>query len=205
MESIKPGAPKTATSHMRAVVCNVEENHEIQLTDILNKINMKKLILIIAVLSITNFIQGQDLPINEKTGKITYSEIKKIDSLSKSELYVKVLEWFAYKFNSSKDVIQLKDDVKMKIIGKGGFGIKYYTRDPNIYFTISVFLKDNRYKIVITDLKYSDNQGEEFLVDNFPKSWAGKKKLYRAVDAEVKLILTDFYNYMKATNEEEDW
>ena len=166
---------------------------------------MKKVILIIVTFLITGYIQGQDLPIDEKTGEITYSEIKQIDSLTKSELYTKTLEWFAYKFASSKDVIQLKDDVKMKVIGKGSFGINYYTRNPNINFTISVFLKDNRYKIIITDLKYSDNQGEEFLVDNFPKSWAGKKKLYRAVDAQVKLILADFYNYMKTQNEEEDW
>lgn len=166
---------------------------------------MKKLILLIAVFLITGYVQGQDLPIDEKTNKITYSEIKEIDSLSKSELYTKTLEWFAYKFTSSKDVIQLKDDIKKKVIGKGNFRIKYYTRDPNIYFTISVFLKDNRYKIVVTDLKYSDNQGEEFLIDNFPKSWAGKKKLYRIVDAEVKLILVDFYNYMITPTEEEDW
>ncbi len=166
---------------------------------------MKKIILLIVILSMTGFVQGQDLPIDENTGKITYSEIKVIDSLSKEELYTKTLEWFAYKFTSSKDVIQLKDDIKNKVIGKGNFAIKYYTRNPNIYFTISVFLKDNRYKIVITDLKYSDNQGEEFLVDDFPKSWGGKKKLYRTVDTEVQLILADFYNYMKAQNEEDDW
>ena len=82
--------------------------------------------------------------------------------------------------------------------------LNYYTRNPNISFTITVFLKDNRYKIIITDLEYSDNQGEEFLVQNFPKSWAGKKKLYRAVDFQGKLILADFYNYMK-TQSEEDW
>ena len=166
---------------------------------------MKNLILILLVIFAFNYVYCQDLPIDDKTGKITYSEIKQIDSLTKGELYSKTLEWFAYKFTSANDVIQLKDDVNMKVIGKGGVGINYYSRNPTISFTVSVFLKDNRYKIIITDLRYFDNQGEDFLINDFPKSWAGKKKLYRTVDVQIKLILADFYNYMKTQNKEEDW
>ena len=167
---------------------------------------MKKLFLIIPIIFSLNFIYCQDLPIDNKTGRITYTEINKIDSLNKSQLYSKTLEWFAYKFSSSNDVIQLKNEEKGKIIGKGNFGIKYYTRNPNIKFTITVSLKNNKYKIVITDLNYHDNQGEQFSIDNFPKSWAGKKKLYKTVDANIKAILLDFKYFMESpSKEEDDW
>jgi len=72
------------------------------------------------------------LPIDSKTGRITYTEVNKIDSLNKSELYSKALEWFTYKFSSSNDVIQLKNEDRGEIIGKGSFGIKYYDRNPSL-------------------------------------------------------------------------
>jgi hypothetical protein len=165
---------------------------------------MKKVLLITLSIFSFNFIYCQDLPIDSKTGRITYTEVNKIDSLNKSELYSKTLEWFAYKFSSSNDVIQLKNEDKGKIIGKGNFGIKYYSRSPNIDFTITVLLKENRYKIIITDLNYQDNKGDQFPVANFPKYWAGKKKLYKTVDANVKAILIDFKNFMESPSQE-DW
>ena len=66
--------------------------------------------------------------------------------------------------------------------------INFYAKNPVISFTISVFLKESRYKIIITDLKYKDKKGLEFIIhdDNFPKYWGGKNKLYNAVDIEIK-------------------
>jgi hypothetical protein len=167
---------------------------------------MKQILLIILIFFISYCIQGLDLPLDEETGKVTYSDIRKIEPMTKDELYAKTIEWFAYRFNSSNDVIQLADKVKMKVIGKGNFKINFYAKNPVISFTISVFLKESRYKIIITDLKYKDKKGLEFIIhdDNFPKYWGGKKKLYNAVDIEIKSILEDFFGYMN-TPEDEDW
>lgn len=152
------------------------------------------------------FSYSQDLPADPESGKITYEEVVQADGLSKSDLYSNALEWFALKYNSANDVIQLKDESSGKIIGKGIFKIVYYTRDPSIHHTISIYTKDGRYKYVISDLSYKDNQGYSFTLENFPKGWAGKKKLYQKVDDKIKLLISDLKKGMtKSGSDDNDW
>ncbi|MCD4768675.1 MAG: DUF4468 domain-containing protein [Bacteroidales bacterium] len=166
---------------------------------------MKKLLLSILVLLNLDYSYCQDIPIDDKTGKITYEAIESSDSLNKDEIYLKTLEWFALSFSSSNDVIQLKDKDAGKVIGKGNFMMNYYSRNPTIFFTITIMIKDGRYKIVITDLKYLDIQGDEFNLESFPKSWAGKKKLYSTLDMNVKSILNDYKSHINNLVDEDDW
>lgn len=155
---------------------------------------------------LTSIVHSQELPTDSETGKIVYEEIVQAENFSKADLYSNALEWFALKYNSAIDVIQFKDENAGKIIGKGLFKIVYYTRNPSIYHTISIYTKDGRYKYVISDLSYNDNQGETFALEDFPKSWAGKKKLYIKVDEEIKLMITDLKNGMiKSNTDLNDW
>lgn len=60
-----------------------------------------------------------NLPIDNETKLITYSEVIILDStVNKSELYSRAREWFAKAFKSSKNVIQMDDKENGKIIGK---------------------------------------------------------------------------------------
>ena len=52
---------------------------------------------------------SQDLPINEKTGKVSFENIVKVDGVSKIDLYLLANEWFAKTFNSGNSVIQMQD------------------------------------------------------------------------------------------------
>jgi Domain of unknown function (DUF4468) with TBP-like fold len=76
------------------------------------------------------------------------SEIVKVDStLTKSTLYSNGLTWFAYKFKSSNDVIQMKDPESGKIIGKGIFDFVYQNgKSIPRHITITLTVKDGRYK-----------------------------------------------------------
>ncbi len=49
------------------------------------------------------------LPVDEETGKITYSEVVQVNRKDKDELYISAREWFVKSFKSSQDVIQLND------------------------------------------------------------------------------------------------
>ena len=166
---------------------------------------MKNLIFTFLTLLLATPIFSQDLPLNSETGKITYEGVVEIDGVSKADLYSKALEWFALRYNSANDVIQLKDEDSGKVIGKGLFKINYYTREPSIYHTISIYTKDGRYKYIITDLNYRDRQNDAFNLENFPKGWAGKKKLYTTVDDEIKLTIADLEKHMNKKNDDDNW
>jgi hypothetical protein len=72
-----------------------------------------------------------------------YSGVVELDSTySSSTLYSNALSFFAMTFKSSNDVIQMKDPVSGKIIGKG------IANDRNVTITISC--KDGKYKYEIT-------------------------------------------------------
>jgi hypothetical protein len=139
-----------------------------------------------------------------KDGIVTYSEVVQVDSTTKSSLYKKAKRWFITTYKSAKDVVQLDDQESGEITGKGSFKISYYTREPNISHTISVYVKDGRYKYLITQLSYSDNQNEKFSIENFPNSWGGKKKLYLKVDEEIMSIISSLKKYMSAPDKD-DW
>jgi hypothetical protein len=167
---------------------------------------MKNVIIIIMTI-VTFSLKAQEklfdiLPL--KNDYVTYSGVVEVDSIDKKDLHKRAKKWFVNNYKSANDVIQLEDIENGEIIGKGYFTISYYTRDPRISHTISIFVKDGRYKYVITDFSYSDNQNEKFPIENFPKSWGGKKKLYLKIHEEVNSIITSIEKFIK-TKPVEDW
>lgn len=104
------------------------------------------------------------LPINSETGKIEFQNVITIDGKSKDELYLASREWFAKTFTSSNAVLQLDDKEAGKLIGKG-FADHYVKLTPNaytsmkyrMYFTLSVDIKDNKYRYTISDITFKDD------------------------------------------------
>jgi hypothetical protein len=77
-----------------------------------------------------------------------------VPGVSKDELYLRAREWFARTFVSAQALIQMDDKAAGKIIGKGlsedvrnGFIRTAYT----IYYTVSITVKEGRYRYEITD------------------------------------------------------
>jgi len=132
----------------------------------------------------------------QKDGVTTYTAVIQVDDARKDELYSRAKKWFAIMYKSANDVIQLDDKENGEIIGKGKFSITYYARDPVIHHTITLSVKDGRFRYSITDLIYSDAQGDKFPIENFPKHWAGKKKLYETVDREVNQLISSIEKSM---------
>jgi hypothetical protein len=155
--------------------------------------------------SINSFSQDKLLDILPlENGSVIYTEVVKVDSLNKKELYNRAKKWVVLKYKSANDVIQLDDKEDGIIIGKGNFGIKYYSRRPTINHTLQIETRDGRYKYTISSFIYSDVQKDTFTVEEFPKSWAGKKKLYRTLDEKVNSIIADLKKSME-TELKDDW
>ncbi len=166
-----------------------------------------KVILVLFLLFINASSFSQDklleiLPV--KDGAVTYTEVVQTDSLNKETLYLRAKKWFVGTYKSANDVIQLDDKEGGEITGKGIFKIDYYTRNPSISHTVTISVKNGRYRYVVTGFSYADNQSQSFNVENFPKSWAGKKKLYNNINEEVIRLIASLKKQMSASNKE-DW
>jgi hypothetical protein len=161
---------------------------------------MKKIILLLCFVPFIGF--AQELP-KDENGKITYKEVIEVNGKTSSEIYLKSLEWFALKYNSANNLIQLKDDINNKIIGKGQFSISYYSRNPTIDHTIVVETKDAKARVTIMGLYYKDVQNDQFYLETFPFGWGGKKKLYNTVNQNILEIINDLKIFLNKSNN--DW
>jgi hypothetical protein len=190
---------------------------------------MKKIAQQFFLITLTLFsiltLNGQNvtpiLPIDSVTGKITYTKVVYVDSLAnKQVLFSKAREWFAKAYISSTNVIQMEDKESGKIIGKakiqvytkGLFGGNYPAGFIN--YTISIFVKDYRYKYEITNFYHT---GQDYTPDygnceNMINSTAPEKKVYTQLlyqmDNNIKALIEDLTSAMnsKDTNlKKDDW
>jgi hypothetical protein len=165
---------------------------------------MKKVQFLITIVLISSTSYGQStLP--KKDGKVTYTNVINVDSVRKDELFVRAKKWFATTYKSANDVIQMDDKDAGEIVGKGNMQIKYYARNPRISHTITISVKDGKYRYTISDLEYSDIQGDKFNIENFPKAWFGEQKLYDAIDSNVKVIIESIKAAMNSSKNNDDW
>lgn len=157
-----------------------------------------------------------DFPIDSLTGKISYKEVVYLDSTVQQQvLYLAAREWFAKKFVSSNDVLQMEDEKEGILIGKGSFLINggifgdlpFPTR-----FTISMYFKNGKYKYELTDLFKTDGECEFFLdiLTGKTKNQGYSKKQIanqlNQVHNNSKAILNDFKTTMlKANKINNDW
>ncbi len=112
---------------------------------------MKKSIMLL-FLVLTIQIYGQE--------PISYEKVIKADGVNKSDLFFMINDWIATKYNSAQDVIQLSDKEKGAIIVKGLIDYYYGEKrtnnsyNGNLAYTLKVYVKDNRYKVIITSVNH---------------------------------------------------
>jgi hypothetical protein len=159
------------------------------------------LFLFLPLFSLAQSKQTDILPM--VNGMAAYSDTISIAGATKNDLYNRAKRWVSKQYNSPKDAVQVDDKEAGEILIKGVFSVDYYTRSPIIYHTLSISVKDGRYKYYLTDLNYSDNQNKNFAIENFPKSWSGQKKLFSGLNQQVETLINSL---VKAMNESgNDW
>ncbi|HEY4149307.1 MAG TPA: DUF4468 domain-containing protein [Chitinophagaceae bacterium] len=99
--------------------------------------------------------QSPTIPFDSLAHKICYTEIVKVDSLSKEQIYTCVREWFNRSFDIGHAVVSMDDYNAGHLIARGTvFGKKSHglgRTGMTISFIIDLFVKDGKYKYVITD------------------------------------------------------
>ncbi len=187
---------------------------------------MKKTIssLCLFFILINSFAQDKIFP--EKEGKINYSEVIQVDSgITKNELFTAARKWFANAYKSANDVIQMQDKEAGEIVGKGIVtGLYRIPLNPsvtvNVYHTVSITVKDGRYKYEITDLNgkyYSPGTqiGTSYIKGNdvewpLTNDVRGNKKntvlMYKEVNAKIIALIESLKIAMsKAKTGSDNW
>lgn len=143
---------------------------------------MKKIFipLVLIITLNTAFAQNNSIPL--KDAETIYADtIYKIDSVTKSELYLRSKVWVSDYFKSSKAVIDLDDKENGMLICKGFqeitihsvIGVAITTR---CYFTIRISSKDNKVRLNIYDVYYKNYEhyaGGSLIpeTETFPTTW----------------------------------
>lgn len=171
-----------------------------------------------------------EMPIDESTGKITFTDVIYLQdsTISKDVLFSKAQEWFAKTYNSSKSVLQMNDKESGKLIGKALMQVYHKAmgkdyESGHINYTISIFVKDGRYKYEITDLhhtgqlsgsqKISDYGPCEEMINTTHKTMgASHQKLYNyyllQVKENIEALVANLIAEMQKTSVEkkgDDW
>jgi hypothetical protein len=116
---------------------------------------MKTILTILCLLCVVN-VSAQKATGNS----LKFESIIKIDSVDRSELYSRSLQWFSKYFTSSNDVVQSKDEKGGLISGK--FSIKsnvpynqYMPTGQFIDANIEIAVKDGKIKYTLSDFSHS--------------------------------------------------
>lgn len=97
------------------------------------------------------------LPIDPQTKRITYEGVVQVPGASKADLYSRAHDWVAKTYRSANDVLQLQDKDAGHLIVKGFTPVS--SRGSNfglVRHTLTIYVKDGRYKYVVTDLIHED-------------------------------------------------
>jgi hypothetical protein len=160
-----------------------------------NKMKTITLSILVIITSFAAFGQKEapKLPIDSLTSKITYSEVVYVDSLAnKQELFSRAREWFAKAYKSSTNVIQLEDKESGKILGKALIQVYHKSMGSNypsgyINYTISIYVKDGRYKYEVTDFYHT---GQNQIPD-----YGVCEKMINTTDKTMGMSYQKYYNY----------
>jgi hypothetical protein len=169
------------------------------------KINLLLILFFISIGS-TSICLSQELPKDEKTGAFSYQEVVIIDGINSGELYSRAKAWIAETYRSANDVIQLDDKESGRLIVKGSFRITYYMNPAWVYHTLTLEVKDGRYRYTLTDFVFDNNQWAAPLEEE-KKFLGNKKRLHRQVVNCANQSITALKNAMERATPatDDDW
>jgi hypothetical protein len=101
-----------------------------------------------------------NIPVCEKTGNVFYEKVIQVPDKSKDLIYIKIKQWIPLQFRTAKDVIEADDKNNGVIVLKGASDVTIETGFGNVvramFFTISVYIRDERFKIEVSNIYYEN-------------------------------------------------
>jgi len=109
--------------------------------------------IICLIIPLSAWSQAPDLP--RVAGKVNYTEIITVDSVTTSELFIRARTWYAKTFNSAKDVIQMENGET--IVGKALLPLnRNGLHSGSMHYTVTLSVKEGKYRYEFTDFYHTN-------------------------------------------------
>lgn len=161
---------------------------------------MKKIYILLASMFVMFCYAQEGLPVED--GIITFEKVIDSNNKSKDDLFNLSLEFASKYLRNSNDEIRLKDKDTGKIIVKSS---ERYNGGM-LSELITIETKDNKSRIKVSNMFFAhDNYPNKiFNVEDYPKSWLGKKGFYKSLPNVTNRIIVDYGNYI-TKGKKDDW
>ena len=189
--------------------------------------NLKFIILLVTMFPVVTYGQVIDELPTDENGRINFSGVVQVDSVTAKELHLRSKQFFVDIFKSANDVIQMDDKEAGIIVGKG-FNDIYIKILANpvavqMWYSIKIQCRDGRYKYEIYDISFRNYPSQYAASSSSPAEPTFDKKTYfkkngepRDVNEKYKIEMTSnidmLINSLKATmnkpgtsNKKDDW
>jgi len=146
-----------------------------------------------------------------------YSDIVVVDStITKNELYSTFMDWIAKNYVSAQNVIQYQDKEEGKIVAKGLFkvylnGLYGPEEAGYIYHTISLYVKNGKYKYTIDNIYYEGNTkygGSADINNSKPAGGMMKQqwvKIREQANSELEKTILSFKDAANKIKKNKEW
>lgn len=165
------------------------------------------------------------LPVNEETGKVVFTDVVQADGMTKEQIYEKAKMWIVSTLKSGDNMVELDGTNSSKIVGTGNLIIpkveinekmNYHVfRNYVLNFKFIVFCKDNKYKYSVENFHLTFNNVNSTFTTGLEKvietGHFGKKKqvLFESAVKEtakeyIDKLIQELKSYMNKKSED-DW
>jgi len=184
----------------------------------MNKIKILFALMFLSFCSISSYAQKTDypepqVPIDADTKIITYTKVIDLTA-NKDSLYKKGLQWFNKYYKNPTSVIKEQDPANGKILGKHQFKVLnpadkngIQTMKAIILYTITTQYKENKARIVITDINISSTSYtpvEKWLDKNAP-DFSNKNYFYiEQINKQLTETVSNFESFIKSSAKQQN-
>lgn len=169
-------------------------------------LGMRKVLVLVLLLLSAAASYAQDSTISQifpmKDGMVEYERVIIVDSATKDQLFTKAKVWAISHYKSQKDASQ-SDDPQLGLLAFTGFFEIPFTAPKTMgvevianrqyWHTLKIYVKDNRAKIVIDNIKLGLNSTEKTSIEtstvwpkNMPKKYKEGSEYHRAYMQEAR-------------------
>jgi hypothetical protein len=162
-------------------------------------------------------LDGTPLPYDADTHLIAYQGVIEAPGVSKDQLYTRAYDWMLRTFRTSNNVVQKKESDQ--VVGSGVWPIILFHQDAGyVIHTLTVYVKDGRYKYVLSNLSHQSNNAD---LQNFRSGGpleqpevslnpllGGKKQwnnVRQQANSEAQTLVTNLQAAMKGTKDPSDF
>ncbi len=188
---------------------------------------MKTIIIILSALLFSLNVNAQ-LPIDEETGKVVFTDVVQLEGMTKKQIYDKAKLWIVSTLKSGDNMVELGGTNSDQIIGTGNLALEnivmggyFKVVDPSLNFKFIIFIKDGRLKYKVSNFTFNykyfysvtfkNEYNTGLVVLKCPEELKNKKyiatfeaSVTNDVNSKIELLIKDLITHMKK-EEDNDW